>query len=508
MDLRPLLVLVAAIAAVAAGLPLEAARPAYADGEIDVRVVAVDDAAFPTVTAVFTADIGGTPLAAVTADSIRVVESGEPATVEAVTSVTDADIPIALVVAVDLSGSMAGEPLVRARDAVAALINGLGPADTVAVMTFADDVRLLQPFTPDKVAAASALTSLTATGNTALYDAVAEAAELAGSTEQSRRAVVLVSDGENFGVEPVVGREGSLQTAGAAGVPFYVIGLGAEIDRAYLEELAAITGGRFFDAPLPADVPAIYAAIEALLRSQFVVTVTSLAPPEPTLREIIVEIQTPEGAGRGSLTYRSLRPAPLATARATAVPPTPVPAATATPTRAAAPSAAPAEGNGGLAWPLTLAGLALVLPGITLLVVLWRRRPAPVDDTEPSAAGAPLPRPIAAERERLPPRPSGTLRVQRGRRTLSLDLPPHPVTVGAGESCWLRLHRAEGVAPEHFRLWWRDGHPMLHHVAAGYQTFVNGHPVIWASLRDGDEIAIGTAVLTFHALPAEDSQAK
>ncbi|GAB4320726.1 MAG: hypothetical protein Kow0010_00670 [Dehalococcoidia bacterium] len=499
---------VVAVAVMVAGLASWPGTPARADGEIEVRVVAVDDSAFPTITAVFTADLSGTPLGALDAAAVEVVESGEPATVDAVRSITDAGIPLAMVVTVDLSGSMAGEPLARARDAVSALVRSLGPEDAVGLLTFADTVTLRQPLTTDKAAAAAVVTSFAAAGNTALYDAVAQAAELAASSTLSRRAVVLVSDGEDFGGQSAVGRDGSLEAAAASGVPFYVVGLGAEIDRGYLEELAVRTRGRFFEAPLPGDVPSIYAALETLLRSQFVVSVTSSAPPEVFERDIVVLVRTADGTGEGALAYRSVRTPPASTATAT-VPPPATPASTPEPTPTPALAAVPGVtegggGGGGVGWALPVAGLALAVPGIALFVVLRRRKPEPADDTEPSAAQDPLPGPIEAERTRLGPRPRGRLEIGSGRRGVdTFDLPPHLVAVGTGESCAIRLAGAEGVAAEHFRLWWRDGHPVLHHVAPGAQTLVNGKPVVWASLRDGDEIWAGTVVMTYRELPPE-----
>ena len=70
-----------------------------------------------------------------------------------------------------------------------------------------------------------------------------------------------------------------------------------------------------------------------------------------------------------------------------------------------------------------------------------------------------------------------------------------PVTIGTGDNCDIRLPASEGIAEEHARLWWRDGRLMLHHIAPDLVTFVGSRKIIWTTLEDGDEAAIGPYML-------------
>jgi len=70
-----------------------------------------------------------------------------------------------------------------------------------------------------------------------------------------------------------------------------------------------------------------------------------------------------------------------------------------------------------------------------------------------------------------------------------------PATIGTGENCDIRLPAAAGVAEEHARLWWRDGRLMLHHIAPDLVTLVGSKKILWTSLEDGDEAAIGPYTL-------------
>lgn len=70
-----------------------------------------------------------------------------------------------------------------------------------------------------------------------------------------------------------------------------------------------------------------------------------------------------------------------------------------------------------------------------------------------------------------------------------------PVTIGTSENCDIRLPAAAGIAEEHARLWWRDGRLMLHHIAPDLVTHVGSRKILWTSLEDGDEAAIGPYTL-------------
>ncbi len=80
-----------------------------------------------------------------------------------------------------------------------------------------------------------------------------------------------------------------------------------------------------------------------------------------------------------------------------------------------------------------------------------------------------------------------------------------PLTIGSSVRCHIRLPAAPGVFPEPARLWWRDGRLMLHHLAPSQVTIVSGRHIIWTTLEDGDEAAIGPYLLRI-ALQKEENQ--
>jgi tight adherence protein B len=94
---------------------------------------------------------------------------------------------------VDTSGSMAAGGLAGAQHAAAAFLSAL-PADVrVGLVTFSDTARLAVAPTADRAAVGAALGGLRASGETALYDAVALALRAVGTS--GSRNILLLTDG-------------------------------------------------------------------------------------------------------------------------------------------------------------------------------------------------------------------------------------------------------------------------------------------------------------------------
>ncbi len=473
-----LLVLVA-LAVTAAGYA--APRVARADGEIAVALAEPDDSQFPDVTVVVTADRDGRPFASLSAENVTVTEGGQPARVMSVRRAQDSGMSLSVVLTIDTSGSMEGATIAAAKSAANALAQRLSPADAAAVVAFSDRVDVRQPVTRDRGAVQRAIGALSAAGNTALYDAVAESARVAADSGSARRAIVLLSDGREFGGASQITRDQSLQRAAQSGAVVYAVGVGPDIDRAFLTEIASRSGGRFFEASGAAEVPQIYAALEDLLRGQFVITARSAAPSTGETRQIRVELRDAIGQGSAQRQYSSKRDV-------LGVPP-PVATAVLEPSTRAEPPESSSNMNMSVG---VIAGGA----GIAVLMVLagaWRTRRVRGRPNGP-ALGVTVP---AREGDVLP-QAGGTLEILSGlAQGARFDLEAAPATIGTAPECWVRLPVGDGVAPLHARLWWRDGKPMLHHIASGYQTRVNGQPIVWASLDPETEIMLGSVAIRF-----------
>jgi Ca-activated chloride channel family protein len=173
----------------------------------------------------------------------KVYEDGVP---QAITAFAAEDIPLELVAAVDVSGSMTkAMPTVKA--AVAKFLKKLRPQDVVTVLGFNDNVFILARPTVSLQDRLKNLDRLRPWGGTALYDAMLKALGQLG-TQPGRRVIVVFTDGEDLNSRiPIETAERNLESNDAV---LYAIGLGRapgmQSLRKVLERLSEKTGGRAF----------------------------------------------------------------------------------------------------------------------------------------------------------------------------------------------------------------------------------------------------------------------
>lgn len=247
---------------------------AVADDPLRLQITQVDPSDFPNVRVVASlVDGQQRPVSGIAASSILVSEDGRPqrASVEAATKVA----PIALAMALDTSGSMAGTPLTDAKAAMRTLIESLQPADQGAIITFSTTASVAQGLTDDKNALIATTNATVATGNTAIFDAVAAAVDvLSGVPSQTRRAIVLLTDG--LDTSSRLSLAGATERLSSQGYPLYVIGLGTNLDSGVLQSLAdGSTGGQAYVAPSSEQLAGIYSGLAQLISAQYVVSYRS-----------------------------------------------------------------------------------------------------------------------------------------------------------------------------------------------------------------------------------------
>ena len=122
-------------------------------------------------------------------------EDGKP---QPVTQFEAQRVPVSLGIALDTSGSMFGERIAAAQAALNRfLFDLLGPDDEVFLYRFDSKPELVQRWTSDRAAVSRALGSVHPNGATALYDAVAQAIPLAQAGSRKKKALVILSDGND-----------------------------------------------------------------------------------------------------------------------------------------------------------------------------------------------------------------------------------------------------------------------------------------------------------------------
>jgi Ca-activated chloride channel family protein len=107
-------------------------------------------------------------------------------------------VPVSLGIVLDTSGSMAGEKIEAARAALNRFLYDLLDArDEIFLYRFNDDAIRLQGWTTDRDVLTRALGRITPSGGTALYDAVAAAIPMASRGTNRKKALLVISDGND-----------------------------------------------------------------------------------------------------------------------------------------------------------------------------------------------------------------------------------------------------------------------------------------------------------------------
>src|SRR5215831_3891611 len=128
-------------------------------------------------------------------DDFIVYEDNVP---QQVTHFSAERVPVSLGLVLDTSTSMGGEKWDHATQALDRfLLDLLEPQDEVFLYRFSNDPALVQDWTTDRMLLSRVLTRIVPRGGTAMYDAVAEAVPLADTGHNRKKAIVIISDGND-----------------------------------------------------------------------------------------------------------------------------------------------------------------------------------------------------------------------------------------------------------------------------------------------------------------------
>jgi VWFA-related protein len=107
-------------------------------------------------------------------------------------------VPVSLGIVLDTSGSMVGEKLTNALSAIDRFLTRLlSPEDEIFLYRFSNFPELVQDWTTDRERLSRVIRRINASGGTAMLDALAESVPLAQTGQHRKRAVVLISDGND-----------------------------------------------------------------------------------------------------------------------------------------------------------------------------------------------------------------------------------------------------------------------------------------------------------------------
>jgi len=115
-----------------------------------------------------------------------------------VTQFSNERVPVSLGIVLDASGSMTPDKMSSARSAIDRFVYDLlGNDDELFFMEFANRPDLVQDWTTDRRSISRAVSRVTPAGGTAMYDAVADAVPLANNGTHPKKALLVISDGND-----------------------------------------------------------------------------------------------------------------------------------------------------------------------------------------------------------------------------------------------------------------------------------------------------------------------
>ena len=219
---------------------------------------------------------------------------------------SDSDAPVSIGIVFDVSGSMNSEKITKARKALEKFINSSHPSDEYFLIAFNSRAQLLLDRSRDGEAVLQKLTLVSPRQNTALYDAVYLGIERVTRGAHQKRALLIISDGQdnasryNFGEVRRLIKESDVVT--------YAVGImdGRDANsmigmqgQAFLDELTSVTGGKSFYPNSDMELDEIFERIALELRHQYSIGYTPADfEPNGKWRKVKVKVKPPRGFPR------------------------------------------------------------------------------------------------------------------------------------------------------------------------------------------------------------------
>ncbi|HZS48558.1 MAG TPA: VWA domain-containing protein [Blastocatellia bacterium] len=211
---------------------------------------------------------------------------------------SEIDAPVSIGIVFDISGSMKSR-IGNAQAALRKMMDSSNKDDDYFLITFASNAQLVKDFTSDGESITNALSFVTPKGSTALYDGAYLAVEKVRQGRHKRRAILIISDGEDnnsrysYRELSKLIKEADVQIYGLGITDFAGPGMGV------LEQISRTTGGRAFSVLGGMDLEDAVNRIALELRHQYSLGyVSANANMNGQFRKIRVEVTPVKGLGK------------------------------------------------------------------------------------------------------------------------------------------------------------------------------------------------------------------
>jgi VWFA-related protein len=180
-------------------------------------------------------------------------------------------VPLNVILGLDVSASVNGERLEHLLGAGHSLLERLSGEDRAALLTFSHAVRLRQELTRDIPLVRQTLDAVIPAGQTSLIDGASAAIALSGS-DVGRSLLIVFSDGVD--TASFLSSDVVLQSARRADVVAYGVAIRSRISPMFLKELGALTGGSVFEIESTRDLSQTFLRILDEFRQRYLLSYT------------------------------------------------------------------------------------------------------------------------------------------------------------------------------------------------------------------------------------------
>jgi VWFA-related protein len=227
----------------------------------------------------------GQPIRGLGAADFDLSDNGVPQQVELVSF---DEVPLNVILALDMSDSVAGERLAQLRGAGVELLAALKNEDQSALIAFSHAVQLGAKLTHDAAAVREALEDARGTGMTALIDG-AYAGIMVGESDAGRSLLIVFSDGVD--TSSWLRADAVLDTAKRADVVVYGVSVVSRLKPEFLRELTAVTGGRLYETEKTANLAATFLGILDEFRHRYLLSYTPKGVPKDGWHTLDVHVR-------------------------------------------------------------------------------------------------------------------------------------------------------------------------------------------------------------------------
>jgi VWFA-related protein len=181
------------------------------------------------------------------------------------------EIPLNVVLALDMSDSVAGDRRERLQAAGEAILGELQKNDQAALVTFSQSVQLGAALSGDIDRVRTALLRARGTGSTSVIDGSYAGIQI-GESDAGRALLVVFSDG--LDTASWLAAERVLDSAKRSDVVAYAVAVRSPAKPEFLREVASLTGGRLFEVEKTERLDTLFLGILKEFRQRYLVSYT------------------------------------------------------------------------------------------------------------------------------------------------------------------------------------------------------------------------------------------